>query len=206
MADDMMSQDTGFIPPQVLLPQGTFIGKDSETIKYRLNADDLISRIEHNLKGEHWVTEQITDNDGHPIYDKRGMPVMIEHYKKVGIAKCNDYGAKALAGLVDMFVGKNTFLSDLTKEEINDICRQLGHALIYVIEDRYDDYGIDAKDMLQIVEPIVRLVFISLKRAEQGRERDAISQIHTINEHTMTGGSQQGRSILNPFNWGKGGQ
>ena len=131
------------------------------------------------------------------------MPVMIERWKKVGIAKCNDYGAKAISGEVKKFVGKNSFLSDLCENDIMILCRNIGHIITNLIEDRHEDYGIDARDLESIVFGITELLFISLKRAEEGRERDAVSKNYSINEHHMTGG-QQNRSI-NPFNWIKGG-
>lgn len=207
---DEMSAD--FAVPQMSIPPGSFIRQDSETIKFRLNVDDLVNQIEHDLKGEHWVREQmkgwVTNKEGQRIevglVDENGVPVMEEHWKKVGIAKCNDYGAKCLTGEIRKFIGKNSFLSDLNEEEINMLCRNIGHILNNLVEDRFDDYNIDAKDVESIIFGITELLFISLKRAEMGRERDSISKMQTVTEHNITGSGGQ-RSVLNPFNWGKSG-
>ena len=200
MPDNILSpEQEQFSMPSINLPPSGYIQRqDAETIKYRLNVDDLITQMEHDLKGEHWVVEPLVDEKGRTIKDDRGLPLMQEHWKKVGVAKCNDYGAKALAGELRSVVGKNSFLSTFDITEINDICLRFGHSLTYSIEDRHEDYSIDPKDFFSIINNLTNLLYISLKRAFEGGERNAISVVHQVNETNITGG-ERGRS-LNPFN------
>ena len=194
MADEAMQQ----MMQPMAVPQQAYQRQDTETIKFRLDVDELLSQIEHDLMGEHWVTEQMTGKtvvDGNtveiPLVDsKTGVPIMTQRWKKVGVAKCNDYGAKAISSTIRLLIGKNTSLSDLNEEEIKMICRNILHTLNNLIEDRHDDYGIDAKDIETIIMTIGELLFISLKRAEEGRERDSISKIQSVNETHIVGGQQ----------------
>jgi hypothetical protein len=201
----MSDEEQAMMPPMAIPPQA-YMRQDTEAVKFRLEVDELVTAIEHDLKGEHWVREQMTgkvkqDDDTVvevPLIDKKsGAPILTEHWKKVGIAMCNDYGAKAITGEIRKFIGKNSFLSDLSEEDIMVLCRNIGHITTNLIEDRHDDYGIDAKDMESIVFGITELLFISLKRAEEGRERDSISKIQTTNETHIVGGQHQGFKI--PF-------
>ena len=201
MADDDLAQ----MPP-IAIPPNAYMRQDTETVKFRLDVDELVIQIEHDLKGEHWVREQmyanVKDDNGKvvevPLVDKKtGAPIMTERWKKVGIAKTNDYGAKALTGEIRKFIGKNSFLSDLQEEDILVLCRNIGHIIVNLMEDRHNDYGIDANDMESIVFGITELLFISLKRAEQGRERDSISKIQSVSEIHNVGGNNQGFKI--PF-------
>jgi hypothetical protein len=206
-----MSEDEQqmMIPPMAIPPQA-YMRQETETIKFRLDNDELIVNIEHDLKGEHWVREQmmgtVKNEDGKiveiPLINKEtGVPILVEHWKKVGVAKCNDYGAKALSSAIRTMIGKNTILSDLDEEDIKTICRNILHTLNNLIEDRHDDYGIDAIDIETIIFTIIgEPLFISLKRAEQGRERDSISKIQTVSEVHNVGGQHQGFRI--PFTGG----
>lgn len=206
-----MPEDELAAMPAMAIPPNAYLRQDTETIKFRLDVDELIASIEHDLKGEHWVREQATgqvaDANGNmvevPLVDsKTKLPIYIEHYKKVGVAKCNDYGAKALTSAIRTLVGKNTFLSDLNRDDdIMMICRNIIHTLINLIEDRHEDYGIDSRDFETIIFAIIgEPLFISLKRAEEGRERDSISKIQTVTENHVVGNQQRGFRI--PFTGG----
>lgn len=202
---DEMSAETLLQQPMAVPPQA-YMRQDTETIKFRLDVDELVAQIEHDLMGEHWVREQMTgkvEKDGQivevPLIDsKTGVPIMYEHWKKVGVAKCNDYGAKAISSTIRTLIGKNSFLSDLREDEIMMICRNVLHTINNLIEDRHNEYGVDAKDIETIIMTVIgEPLFISLKRAEEGRERDSISKIQTVSETHVVG--NQGPRFKIPF-------
>lgn len=199
--DNQQIDDT-YSLPSMQIPQGAIIRPDTETIKFRLDPNDVISKIEHALKGEHWVTEQLKDSDGKPVVDRKSaLPILIEGYKKAGFAMTNEYGALAISNTLSTMLGKNTLLSNLTEEEVNLICRNIGHATLNLIESEHRSFDISASYMETIIFPVTtEPLFQALKRAQGAGERDSISKSWQVHEMHSDGGGGQRRS-LNPFNW-----
>ena len=184
MNDDYMPPEYSLPPMQ--MPGGYIQKQDSETVKYRLEVEALLVELEHDLKGEQWMVQDINGEK-------------VEGYFKIGIAKVNDYGAKAIVGEIRKFVGKNTFLSNMDENEINTRVRVISHMLINLLQDKHNDFEIKAADFESVIFGISELLFISLKRAQGAGERESLNKTVNINESHVTPIQSQGGSWWNPF-------
>lgn len=141
-----------------------------EFYKYRIQAYDLLTDIEHKLKGE------IMDLDG--------------TWKLKYGAWCNDEGISVILSLISDYANKNVYLGNITKEEIFYKCRQVKRQLARLLLIQYHTYAIDKSKRSLILRKVVDSVHLSLSRCEDGKEADQLST--ATQRHEIAQISQQG--------------
>jgi len=151
--------------------------------KWRLDIDDLLEYLEHDLKGDK------LDKEGNWIKDEDTNPDM------------NNQGVKAIISTIRVFCNKYTTLSNLTNDEIMAICRYLHIDLAEMLFFSYDVFDINEDILSMLVNKIMSFVFMSLKKAQGEGERISLSKQETTIRH-IEQEKPKGFS-LNPFGRGK---
>lgn len=149
--------------------------------KWSLDPDALISYLEHQLKGERWHPKSgkwVRDTDAESIMNNRGVDMV--------------------TGLCRTAISPFSMLSCLTISEINDLCRFINVTLVKTLFWNWKDYGIKKENLSMVVEQVMTFIFTGLKRAQEGGERDAITQSRRIIETYGTPGKKEGGQLL-PF-------
>lgn len=164
-----------------------------DVIIWRLEAREIVDRIEHRLKGEYLKTVEVEID---------GKSDVIEEWQADPEARLmNDHGVKSLISLVEILVNKVSFLSNLDDDEIIDVCRDMHLAIVREIYNNWDDYDIK-KQPGPVVNEIMTLVFVGFKRAMGAGERTSLGSIENVNR-TIHEGNTGGWNI--PFIGRRGG-
>jgi len=111
---------------------------------YQLDTEEMITNIEHSLKGE-------VNVDGQWII-KKNQVIM------------NDEGAAAIVTELRARVSRNTFLSNLTDDVIERICVTLHMNLLKMMALKYYEWEMDKEDIRPTLYRIMDNVEISLYR------------------------------------------
>lgn len=170
-------------PPLEYMPQ-IYMPKPREDItKWRLEAADVITRIEHHIKGEFLVKKEEHTGEGMLMYEEW------ESFPQAKIM--NETGAKTLITSIEIIVNKVAFLSNISDDDIYELCRHTHHALAREVYDNWDRFDV-IRNPGPIITEIMNLIFLGLKRAQGAGEREAIgkaeSVIRQIREGSKSGG------------------
>ena len=184
-----------------------FSGAYSENlIKYQLELDGLLERIEHLLRGDLmsvknsnviWTTQ--TDD------------------KKIIF---NGDGVSEIMRIMAMYLNINTILSNYDEPTIREKCYDLGVELKDLIYMKYKAFGLDSHEKRKlypiIVKQVIDVVHSSYLRALNGGERNSLREgrqvSQTDNPGAYGGGgininnSPRERGIMNPLRYFKGKQ
>lgn len=183
----------GYISPQ-MLQQGYTPSQDF--FLFRLDSADIIEEIQHQLKGEVYISN---DNGGG------------EWVKKYQRAMTDEGISEVVSMIYACGINKNTILGNLTKDEIYSRCRRVGKALLLYFANEGDRIGVTIKNRNLLIVKIVQMVHSGLSRSEGGREADQLSSaIQKVEHNIHQEQSQKSNSMLggmaralNPFNRGR---
>lgn len=161
--------------------------QEENLIKYQLNIDAELERIEHLLRGH---TIKI-DKQGNEYWEE---PKTEE--EKI----FNDLGVKEVLKLLKWYLNKNIILSNYSEEMINLRIKQLGFALTDFIFCNYDRFGWNDEHKIKhfemVVMNIINTIEASYFRALHGGERDSLRTARHVT---------QSQNMINPFGGGMGG-
>lgn len=127
----------------------------SDVIKYRLESDDIVENLEHDLKGEAFVNGQ---------------------WKKIYTAEINQAGLVAVRSIVSRYCNRSCFLGNLSTDQINYKCMMLKKELALLLFKKYKIYGIDKAKRSILIRKIVDTIHLSLSRSEDALESQTIGQ------------------------------
>lgn len=175
-------------------------------IKWQLELDSILERVEHMLKGDkikfhrdakgnhtYWVTP--TDNKEQRL---------------------NEFGVAEIMRILAMYLNRNTILSNYDEATINTKMYDLGMEIIDIFYMNYEIMGLDTlakrKQIPIIVRQLVDITHSAYLRALNGGERDSlrearqITQSENMNQMPMMpmGGQSRERGFLNPLRYLKG--
>lgn len=137
--------------------------KNQDVIKFQLDLHDTIIRILMNVGG------YLYDDDSKKLL-RRKKPLM------------NSTGFLRVAEMLSHYLNKNTVLSYLSK---GDIHRMMKHFIVEFYTECYhkmEDYAIDPDTLSLTVDSIANDIFITLKRAHDGRTHDSIQEYLKVQE------------------------
>ncbi len=123
-------------------------------LAWRLSIDEVLEDVELFLKGKRRRPDGSIESIGDPLM--------------------TDEGIYRLRLLLEN-LGKNLFLSNFTKEDINKIMRSIRLTVIKFIARNYDKYQIKREDWDIILTTIETLFFTALKRAYLEGERKSLA-------------------------------
>jgi hypothetical protein len=173
-------------------------------IKWQLELDSILERIEHILRGDKPTMKNgnmifITpDNDDDKIF--------------------NDYGVAEVMRILTMYLNRNTILSNYDEVTIGWKVLDFGYEISDLIFLKYEEMGLNTlekrKRYPMIVRELVDAVHSSFLRALNGGERNSLRQARQITQSEnimaqgvgmpMAGGFAKERSPLNPMRLIKG--
>ena len=152
---------------QMPVNPGLLGSQSSDIIRYRLESEDLMEVLEHDLRGDGW------DPDA-----KKWVPM----YRRW----VNDDGLSACMGIVSRYVNRGSYLGNITKEEINFKCKAIKSELAKLFFKKSDLFELDKAMRKLLVRKIVDSIHLGLSRGEGGMESIQLSNMtntqHVIHE------------------------
>lgn len=176
------------------------IGNQENLIKWQLELDSILERIEHMLRGDkpRYV-------DGNLIF----VPPLTESERMF-----NDEGVAEIMRILSIYLNRNTILSNYDEETINWKILDFGYEVSDIIFLKYEEMGLDSlhkrKRYSMVVHELIDAVHSAYLRALNGGERDSLRQARNItqSENLMHGQTMmpqmKERSVLNPMRFFKG--
>ena len=168
---------------------------DDNLIKWQLELDSILERIEHMLRGD-----KPTYRNGNILW----MPPKNENERIM-----NEYGIAEIMRVLLNYVNRNTVLSNYREEVINTKMLDLGTDLTDLVFLKYDDFGLDTLQKRKlypiIIRELVDICHSAYLRALHGGERESLREARQVTqmEHPMmpninfNTGSQQKKGIIN---------
>ena len=166
-------------------------------IKWQLELDSILERIEHILRGD-----KPTMINGNMVF----IPATDDKNKIF-----NDYGVSEIMRILSIYLNRNTILSNYDEDTINWKVLDFGKEVSDLIFLKYEEMGLDTlekrKRYPMIVREIVDAVHSSFLRALNGGERDSLRQARNIVQNENIGQNQQQiynmkeRSLINPMRY-----
>lgn len=170
-------------------------------IEYQLDSAELLSKVEHFLRGDFIDT----DNKGNEYWAKQ---------KDKDLIMLNDYGVNAVLLIMGNYIDKGTALSTYDDLRINEILADLGDELVKFIFCNYEKMGMDTQNKRTryglIVMNILHMIESTYRRALRGKTSEDIntSKIFTQSDNLGMGmsprpGSERKRSmrLFDPRTW-----
>lgn len=98
----------------------------------------------------------------------------------------NKFGVREVMRLVNMYLTKDVILSNLSEERINQISGTIGEEINDLFFTKYDEIGLDTDSRLKnyssIVITITHIIYITLMRAKDGKERQGITENRIVQQ------------------------
>lgn len=166
-------------------------------IEYQLEFDDIISHIEHLIRG-HIVRrkEDGTEYWYEPKEDEQKL--------------FNDYGTGIIMGVVRSYLNRNTILSNYEEDIINLKTYDIGIELTDIVYCQYEKMGLDCKEKKErynlIIREIVDMINSAYLRAMNGGERTNIKSARMIMQQEGIGDLSANKvkskfSLIKPTTW-----
>lgn len=171
-------------------------------IKWQLELDSILERIEHILKGDKPKMQ-----DGNLIF--------IEAQKDEERI-FNEYGVSEIMRILTMYLNRNTILSNYDEDTINWKVLDFGHEVSDLIFLKYNEMGLDTiakrKRYAMVVKELVDTVHSGYLRALHGGERNSLRTARSVQQSEPLNSQGMGnypmmpkeRSVFNPMRLLKG--
>lgn len=154
---------------------------DSTLTRWQLTVDDVILKIEENLRGRRFIQ----NDDGTRGYIKFGEPLMSE------------MGIREVSREVKMRINKISFLSNLDENHINEITGNLQMNLADRMFDNWEAWGIPAEAWNEIIDSLGDLVFMGLRKALDDGERKTLRIMERRLERVQPATGNDKAGVLN---------
>jgi len=106
--------------------------EDKNLIEFQLDTSEMLSKIEHFLKGDYVDV----DEDGNEVWKAQTDDTLILF---------NKYGVNSILLIIGNYIDKNTMLSHYDDMRINEILADLGEELAKFIYCNYEKMGMDTE-------------------------------------------------------------
>jgi hypothetical protein len=188
----------------VLNRQVSMFGTDANQnlVQFQLELDSVIERIDHMLRGD----ELVFDENSNLVWKRQ---------VNTDLMLLNESGIQEILRILQVYLNRNTILSNYDLPTINYKLFDLGNALNDLIYTKYEGMGLDNNDKRKhyemIVRQIVDIIHSAYLRAYNGLERDSlktsrvVTQTEALGQSSMMGYNAikpNNRSLLKPWTWG----
>lgn len=180
-------QEQEYYPQRTIIPSMVPTAPDDNFFKYRIESQEIIEELSHQLKGE--------------IYDEKSNSYVQKFEPWVNAEGIN----KIIHIVYSCGINKNIYLGNLSHEEIYFKCNMIKKKVARLLFNKYREYGID-KDMRNLlIVTIVNTIHSGLSRCEEGKEANQLSTASNRQEivHLDPAKKQTG---FNPLSWMPGGR
>jgi hypothetical protein len=170
-------------------------------IKWQLELNEILERIEHVLRGD-----QVKVENGQQIWIK----LEEDHKDRL----LNDLGVQEVLRILSMYLNRNTILGNYTDEEVNDKVFDFGDRLNTLFHNKYEKIGLETyekrKNFEMLWGMLVDVVHSAYSRAIGGQERSSLREArqlqqmeqvnapNTVNVNNGSGGGARTRGLFNP--------
>lgn len=191
-------QEQGPMPqPQMpMFPSQPMISFDEDQkddlTRFQLDISKTKSDISHWLNGDT------------PEEDDKGKVKWVKN-ENAEYRVLNEFGRREIMRIVNMYLTKDVILSNLSEEKINQICQDIGEEINDLFFTKYEEIGLDndsrMKNYSSIIVTIVHIIYITLMRAEGGKERKSVTENRIVNQTEINplNYPRQGGFSMNPF-------
>jgi len=159
--------------------------EDKNLIEFQLETAEMLSKIEHFLKGEYIKT----DKDGNEYWAKQ---------KDEELILFNDYGVNSIMLEVGNYIDKNTMLSFYDEMRINEIMADLGDILSEFIYCNYEKMGMNTdfkKSRFPLtVITVLHAIESAYRRAIRGKTSDDLNTSRIFTQSDL-----RGRPAISPL-------
>lgn len=152
--------------------------------KWAEDSSPELADIEHDLRGDATVVE-----DNKLIWKKVGEPLL------------NEAGIRYVMSEFKAFANKNTFLSNISEEDVFRICKFTSFAFINALFYNYKKFALRPEHYEALVEKFNNFIEFAARRPVDEGERKAVTQ--TVNETRVVTDVQPSQGIGGIFK-GKG--
>jgi hypothetical protein len=122
------------------------------TFARQVDPRNMLADIKHILRGDAWDDEH-------------------EKWIKVQKPQINEIGLRSIMADLYPLVNQNTTLSELDKEEISKMIISIANRIVAKIAVSGEDFGIDESNYSTFLNDVRYIIFITLKRSQDGGER-----------------------------------
>lgn len=173
-------------------------------IKWQLELNEILERIEHVLRGD-----QVKIENSQQIWIK-----LKETHKD---RLLNDNGVAEVLRILSMYLNRNTILGNYTDEEVNYKVFDFGDRLNTLFYLKYEKMGLDnpekRKNFEMLWGMLVDVVHSAYTRAIGGQERSSLREArqlqqmeqvntpNTVNVNNNAGGAVRTRGLFNPMRY-----
>jgi len=171
-------------------------GEEENLIKWQLELDSILERIEHILRGD-----EVSYRNGDVCWSPA----------KEGETILNNYGVNKILKIISSYLNRNTILSNYDEPTINFKVYDIGCEISDTIFLEYEKMGLSdidkRKEYPMLVRQIVDMIHSSYLRALNGGERDSLREARSIiqNEQMQPNvnvlPAMRERGALNPFRY-----
>jgi len=165
--------------------------EESNIIQHQLDTAEMLSRIEHFLKGD-YIT---IDAEGNEVYTVQSNEDLILF---------NEYGVNSIMLIISNYLDKMTILSFYDEMRINEILADLGDELANFIFCNYEKMGMTTEFKKSrynlIVLNILHSIESAYRRALGGKEREEIHSTRILTQSDMLGNPRRSQLPRKKFN------
>lgn len=156
--------------------------RDASLTRWQLESDDLLESLEHDLRGEYWVTDE--NGRGNWKKSENHTPFL------------NEKGVKAIINILKPIVNRNTFLTNYSEERVNDLLFFLSNKITRTLYFNYDEFEISPEFFPILNEMIQSFLESALRRPMEQGERRFIGSTEQRRILVHEGGSPKKFSIF----------
>ena len=156
----------GTVSEQVPIP-----AVSDEIWKLILDRSQIPETMIHMLKGEVWVTSQDKDGNVSARWEPRGLPLM------------NETGIRFFSSFLYSSMSPDKLATRLTELEVNQRAHDMTKALILIVAERGNKFGIDPSNRTYIVRILDDFYFSNLTASRKGTILDALKPAYERIEH-----------------------
>lgn len=188
-AEDLRQKNTQL---NAALSSSSYQGQqDGNFMEYQLDTGEMLSKIEHFLRGE-YIT---TDDQGNEFWTKQDDDDLILF---------NAYGVNSIMSIIGNYIDKGTILSFYDEMRINEILSDLGDALSDFLFCNYETMGMDTEFKKTryplTVITIIHSIESAYRRALRGKTSEDLNSSRIFTQTDILGNKQMNAPTRKNFN------
>lgn len=147
----------------------------------------------------HWLNGDI------PSEDPKTGKVTWEKNTDENLKVLNNFGIREVMRIINMYLTKDVILSNLKEEMINKMCSRIGEEINDLFFTKYDEIGLESgkgmKNYSSIVVTLSDIIYVTLMRAKDGKERISVTENRNVNQNEIIGmpGTPQRSGLFGRF-------
>lgn len=174
MADDVQNYGNQSVSGNTTYGRGL----DATAIKYRLDNDPMLVKVELYLRSAKIVGRQVGDD-------------YVEEMVQVARPLANEEGIQAIMGYLQMTIGPHNVQGNLTWERYDNLIFEINVYLANNTMAKLYDWGISPDNYQVIVDQIMTTVQLFLSRTVENQERISYGQSMMTKEMSVVNGHEK---------------